>query len=292
MNNLKVQGIYMILNKVNNKCYVGSSKFIKGRKEQHIRELRKNKHGNSHLQNAWNKYGEDSFIFIKLEDVEETDNLCEREVYWITQKKTLNPEFGYNLGIPKQSDNCSLREETIQKLLISTYNQFHKDNPKISLEDFLNGKRAKDLKENFGPQNKKKVLCFDCKTGEKKFEFDSIADCAKYFNVRDNYLRRVVDKENKTFRKLIIVSESNFDPSKIYVKTYKTVSYIPKGTFKGNPVETYNLETSETISVYDNLYDAAEKLNTSRRYLQKVLYGERKSFKGMGIRINKKIQAN
>lgn len=290
---MKVEsGIYMIVNVINNKCYIGSTKNFRKRKYEHFKDLINNKHHSQHLQNAYNKYGKESFHFIELEQVEDLTLLIDREIHWMKLKDSIKADRGYNVGIPKRGEGLNCRPSTILKLREAAYNQFYKNNPRISLEDFLNGKRAKDLKEKLGYQNKKKVLCFDCKTGEKKFEFDSIADCAKYFNVVDKYLRRVIDIENKTFRKLIIVSESNFDPSKNYVKTYKTVSYTPKGTFKGNSVETYNLETLEVIDTYDNLYDAAEKLNTSKRYLQKVLYGERKSFKGMGIRLNKKIQAN
>jgi group I intron endonuclease len=55
-------GLYKIKNKVNSKFYIGSSNNIKRRwKEGHLNKLKKNKHDNQHLQNAWNKYGEDNF---------------------------------------------------------------------------------------------------------------------------------------------------------------------------------------------------------------------------------------
>lgn len=67
----KVSGIYKIINKINGKYYIGSSQNICGncfsRWEDHLRDLRKNKHDNPHLQNAWNKYGEDNFEFIIVE---------------------------------------------------------------------------------------------------------------------------------------------------------------------------------------------------------------------------------
>jgi len=56
-------GVYKIINTVNNKCYIGSSINIRKRKSQHQLRLRNNKHGNIYLQNAWNKYGEDKFVF-------------------------------------------------------------------------------------------------------------------------------------------------------------------------------------------------------------------------------------
>ena len=56
-------GLYLIINTVNGKIYFGSSKNVKSRFRQHKSDLRNNKHGNDYLQKAWNKYGEDRFLF-------------------------------------------------------------------------------------------------------------------------------------------------------------------------------------------------------------------------------------
>ena len=82
----KLVGIYKITNIVNDKIYVGQSIAIKQRWSQHKAELRKNKHGNCHLQKAWNKYGEEKFKFSVLEYLDtdiSKDFLTEREQYWI-----------------------------------------------------------------------------------------------------------------------------------------------------------------------------------------------------------------
>ena len=75
-------GIYSITNLVNNKVYVGSSTNINHRFITHKSRLRNNIHCNKHLQNAWNKYGEENFKFEVIEECEE-DKLTEREQYWI-----------------------------------------------------------------------------------------------------------------------------------------------------------------------------------------------------------------
>ena len=75
-------GIYQIRNLVDNKIYIGSSKSLYQRLRRHLNNLRKNKHDNQHLQNAFNKYGESSFIF----EIVEFCNLSEQyevEQYWI-----------------------------------------------------------------------------------------------------------------------------------------------------------------------------------------------------------------
>ncbi len=66
---MKIVGIYKIVNRVNGKYYVGSSNNIFHRVEyRHKRALRENTHWNSHLQWAWNKYGEVAFDFIVVEE--------------------------------------------------------------------------------------------------------------------------------------------------------------------------------------------------------------------------------
>ena len=90
------QGIYKILNTVNNKFYIGST--IQGfgqRWSQHRTLLYRNKHTNSYLQNAWNKYGKEKFVFIELELITTRDisKIREREQYWIDNLKP-----AYNLS--------------------------------------------------------------------------------------------------------------------------------------------------------------------------------------------------
>lgn len=62
---LSKSGIYKIVNKTNGSYYVGSTKcaFAK-RFSRHRKQLRDKKHFNAHLQNSFNKYGEDKFVFV------------------------------------------------------------------------------------------------------------------------------------------------------------------------------------------------------------------------------------
>ena len=59
----QLSGIYTINNTVDGKVYVGSSANLYERKAAHWNHLKNNKHHNPHLQNAWNKYGKDCFVF-------------------------------------------------------------------------------------------------------------------------------------------------------------------------------------------------------------------------------------
>lgn len=79
---LDKSGIYQILNKITNKSYIGStSQTIYKRIHHHLCMLRKGTHKNSHLQHTWDKYGEDNFTFIILDNVEKEHVLAKEQEY-------------------------------------------------------------------------------------------------------------------------------------------------------------------------------------------------------------------
>lgn len=93
-------GIYAIKNKINNKVYVGQSYNVEHRwKYGHRTALRKNDHGNDHLQSSWNKYGEENFEFLVLKTYSNFDAniIDEDEKYWIAYYNATNPNYGYNI---------------------------------------------------------------------------------------------------------------------------------------------------------------------------------------------------
>lgn len=106
-------GIYEIKNKVTGKSYIGSSKQIQKRWEQHLLALRKGIHHSVLLQRAWNKYGEDCFEFLIKEECGE-GQLLEREQQYLN----LKPE--YNVGAQASGgDNLTNhpnKMEIIQKI--------------------------------------------------------------------------------------------------------------------------------------------------------------------------------
>ena len=58
-----IEYIYIIQNTENGKFYVGRTNDPDARKRGHFSELRRGVHGNPKLQNAFNKYGVDCFVF-------------------------------------------------------------------------------------------------------------------------------------------------------------------------------------------------------------------------------------
>lgn len=62
--NTDVSGVYKIVNKVNDKYYIGSTVNIRLRWNGHKSQLNRGVHHSIKLQRAWGKYGESSFEFI------------------------------------------------------------------------------------------------------------------------------------------------------------------------------------------------------------------------------------
>lgn len=96
MSKEKISGIYCIENIVNHKKYIGQSCNIYSRWYNHKYCLNNNIHSNTYLQNSWNKYGKNNFVFTIIEKCDE-NIIDEKEKYWINHYNTMNDDFGYNL---------------------------------------------------------------------------------------------------------------------------------------------------------------------------------------------------
>ena len=75
-------GIYEIINVINGNRYIGSSVDIQARLSVHKSSLNGGYSGCMHLQRAWDKYGEDNFVFSPLMRCKE-DELLKWEQFFI-----------------------------------------------------------------------------------------------------------------------------------------------------------------------------------------------------------------
>jgi group I intron endonuclease len=142
--------IYIIINLVNGKVYIGSTKDITIRFNRHKYQLNKGIHGNEHLQNAWNKYGEDSFEFKTLMVCSDSErNHCEQ--MFMDLYNSQNRDYGYNI---KDADGHFITEET--RLKISESLKGKKKEP------FTDSHKQKlsESRKGIEPWNKGKTGCF------------------------------------------------------------------------------------------------------------------------------------
>lgn len=101
----KQAGVFQVRNTVNGKVLLGSSLNLHGALNGHRFTLRIGSHRNKLLQEDWNEYGEDKFVFEILEVVQVSDspnfNLSDEltllEMIWLEKLQPVG-EKGYNLN--------------------------------------------------------------------------------------------------------------------------------------------------------------------------------------------------
>ena len=110
----KVSGIYQIQSRTKpERIYVGSSINIYSRWSEHQCDLKRNIHCNRKLQNHYNKYGKNDFVFSILICCER-DELIDAEQFYIDSKKTyfnLAPKAGSSLGIKRTEEQSRRNSE-------------------------------------------------------------------------------------------------------------------------------------------------------------------------------------
>lgn len=110
----KVQpGIYIIVNRINKKVYIGQTWHLDYRWIQH-----KSKEHNTHLLRAFNQYGIESFEYKIIERLVPSlftqDELNEKESIYIKQYDSQNKDKGYN--VQSGGSGGLMLEETKKKL--------------------------------------------------------------------------------------------------------------------------------------------------------------------------------
>jgi len=190
-----MQAIYKILNKNNNKFYIGSTNNIKKRWNNHRCNLRNNRHENNYLQQAWNKYGEESFEFLILEEVND-ENRIQREIHYLNETKCYERDIGYNFDknpIDKSGKNNpfygkkhSEEIKSVMKKNALNRTEEHKNN---ILKNISKGESHKDAKLNW-----EMVLNI---REEYANELNTFRGLAKKFNVSKSTIQAII--ENKTW---------------------------------------------------------------------------------------------
>ncbi len=177
-------GVYKIKCLGNEKVYIGSTcKTFLSRWEIHLRLLRQNKHHSIHLQNSFNKFGEDSLVFEILEILEEEKEFVVlREQYYIDIYKASHKEYGFNICPIAGSNRGSLRTEKT---------------------------RAKIARAKIGNQN--------AKGSKRSLEFKiKVSNAIAKKNASTNYIKLMTESDRTLIAKLLETGEPVLKLSKLF----------------------------------------------------------------------------
>lgn len=101
-----VCGIYMIINEIDDKIYIGQAEDIGLRWSSHLSLLKSGKHPSKYLQQAVDEFGIENFSFIVLCECEK-EKLNEMEQYYIYCFDSIDSAAGYNRQYGGQTNRPS-----------------------------------------------------------------------------------------------------------------------------------------------------------------------------------------
>lgn len=188
-------GVYSITNLVNGKRYIGSTivSFIK-RKNHHFHNLNKNKHSNSYLQNAWNKYGKDNFKFEIIENCKKEEVLA-KELYYIMLYNSFYNQCGYNIQYPGEgSRGIKLSNGTKEKISEAHKGKKLSQETKDKIRDFQKGrKKSKEHSIRMSKLHKGKNISKEVRLKMSKSRIGIINNSRKIsilqFDKQDNFIK-------------------------------------------------------------------------------------------------------
>lgn len=220
-------GIYKITNKINNKSYIGQSKNIEKRFDNHKQRAfvntENNKEYDKALYRAFRKYGLENFSFEILEECQEKD-LLEKEKNWIRELDTFRNGYNETEGgegvFNQECENhpkTTLTNEDVYKIR-EEYNN-HKDQKEVYLS----------YKNKIGESGFKKIwngytwkqIHYDVYTQENKeyylYKRNSNSENNSHAKLTENEVRNIRmrrkagEDKNEVYKDYIQLSKGSFD---------------------------------------------------------------------------------
>ena len=238
--------VYKITNKINNKCYIGSSEQVQKRWLQHKQaSINENDHHYYYpLMCAFRKYGIDNFTFEIIETCQDKETMLAREHEWIMRMNSVAPN-GYN-----QTTNTSTpmkTSEVVKKMMNTKRNLYGK-------------KVAETTKDNVIIQIYSSIIECAERTGCDRFKISAV--CSGHRISTGGKYFRFLDKNNN-----IIVPEK---------KVNQTIS----NKITKNSKEVIKIKNGKVIETYPSIAIAAQKNNCDASGISKVCNGKRNSCGG------------
>lgn len=217
-------GIYRIYFIGSNKSYIGLSKGFKGRRNQHLRELKKGTHFNFYLQRAFNKYGENNFRIELIDECAESE-LMQKEKYYIQIYDSV--KNGYNLTTG--GENCNLSDDVKKRISEKHKGKIVKEETRQKLRQINLGKSlTKEHKNKIRIANKYRVLTDEqrqimSKSASYKRSAETKEKMSKSrigYNISDNAKLKLTAFNLKRTRPNSLIEIKN---QKVYIDGYEYV---------------------------------------------------------------------
>ncbi len=268
--------IYCIKNKITDYVYIGQSINLSKRTYQHKLSLKNNKHHCQHLQNAWNKYGEQAFEFYSIVDcdtIEEAELLEKFFIHWFAELKlAYNPIWRHGLrGEVSEETRNKLREKALES------NRKPPSRKGIPMSKEAIDKRKETLLAN--PKPKKQKLC----------------DCGEEINLWATYCKECLSKRKSEQRKATILTKETKERLRSLrigrvssKESREKISSALRGKSPTNlkdiqamRCKEFNLKGPDGITYTGKgISGFAKAYNLSRHKLGKLINGEIEEYKG------------
>lgn len=279
-----ISGVYSIKNVANGKMYVGSSVDIHRRFLQHKRKLNKNIHITKPLQNDWNEYGEENFVFNIIERDIDNDNLPTVEKYYINKYSTLYPN-GYNMVFPISDSPCNrytTDKESIQSLVSRGEHHWNNTNSEDKIIELIDDLITGEYSYNQLSVKYNMTYHIVVSVAEHKrwtYLTDDIVFPKPKVEFRENV--KLTENDVREIINLMLDGKSNADISETYnvathtisdIRRHKTWTYLtkdiefPSGRLKKQDKKVNHEVVKELSESGMSLKDIAELLSISKSY--------------------------
>jgi group I intron endonuclease len=225
-------GIYKITNKQTGKFYIGSSVNVEKRWRAHRWRLRSGIHANQHLLSAWEKYGEQSFTFSILQEVEE-EMLLDVEQQVIDESGCLNKKVGYNkapfAGSPMKGRKHS--KETKEKIAKTSAGRKHTEETKAKIRAGNKGKHVSEETRRRLSESKKGIILPHMFNSPSQETRKKLSEYAKTRTGAKNPNARLTEEQVKEIRELFANGTKLTNPqvAEMYGVSLSTIKRVKYG---------------------------------------------------------------
>jgi len=231
--------IYKIENKVNGKVYIGQTEVgYKTRIGQHKSALRYNRHPNEYLQRAWNKYGEDNFIFSVVETCSNND-LDVKEVRLIAHHRKTTGAYNFESGGKKNKQHSDYSKAKMSK---ATKKAFKRPEVAKILKELAKKRRGKNN------PNARRTICIN--TGKV---FDTCTEAGKHYSTDGKNIARNCSGQRDSVGLRI-------DGNPLQFAYYEENKKYALKSLERNKKKIICITTGQ---IFDSVFKASEKIGAS-----------------------------